>query len=91
MKIARLAATTFLIVAWVAPAAAEFVPFIKKPKAMGQRLSTVSTFKSGPRIFCQGNCSAGAPMVHWECHGSIVDTVCAIVCRPIPRGECRNF
>ena len=91
MKIASLTAAAFLAAVSVAPAVAQDPKFIKKPKAMGAKVSTVSTFHSGARIFCQGNCSAGAPMVHWECPGSIVDTACAIVCRPIPRAGCRNF
>jgi|KBSSwiStaDraftv2_1062776.scaffolds.fasta_scaffold275968_2 hypothetical protein len=91
MKIASLAAAAFLTAASVVPAVAEYAPFIKKPKVLGDRVSTVTTFRSGPHIFCQGNCSAGAPLVHWECPGSIVDTACAIVCRPIPRGDCRSF
>ena len=91
MKIANLAAAAFLTVALAAPAVAQDAKFIKKPKAMGARVATVTTFHSGAHIFCQGNCSAGAPMVHWECKGSIVDTACALVCRPVPRAGCRNF
>ena len=91
MKIASLIVVTFFAAASVMSAAAEPAPFIKKPKALGAKVNTVTMFKSGPHIFCQGRCSDGVPFSHWECQGSIVDTMCALVCRPIPRGECRHF
>ena len=89
MKIASLIVGTLFAAASVVPAAAE--PFIKKLKVLGTKVSTVTMFKSGPHIFCQGRCSDGVPFSHWECQGSIVDTMCALVCRPVPRPGCRAF
>ena len=91
MRIASLAVAAFLAGASVVPAGAEYATFMKKPKVLGAKVSTVMTFSSGPHIFCKGRCSDGAAFEHWECPGSIVDTACALVCRPIPRPGCRAF
>ena len=91
MRIASLTLVAFFAVASAVPAVAEYATFMNKPKELGARVSTVMTFSSGPHIFCKGRCSDGAAFEHWECPGSIVDTACALVCRPIPRPGCRSF
>lgn len=90
MRIVRLIIAVLFATVSI-PAVARDADFIKRPKALGKKMSIVHTFTSGTHINCRGSCSNGAQWDYWECPGSIVDTFCTFTCRPVPRAGCGNF
>src|SRR5258708_7676558 len=98
MRIASLTVVALFAVASVAPAAAqEQAAFIKKPKVLGSKESTVTTYRairdnnsSGSSINCSGRCFSDGGMRYWQCKGTHADVMCHLSCSPPPpRGECR--
>ena len=92
MRIASLTALAFFATATVVPAVAEQATPIKKPKVLGERISTVTTYQAGSHINCQGRCSPGAGWEYWQCKGTHADVKCFVDCRgPAPHGQCVPF
>jgi|HubBroStandDraft_4_1064222.scaffolds.fasta_scaffold1374040_2 uncharacterized membrane protein len=98
MRIASLAVGAFLAVASIVPAAAEVqADFIKKPKALSGKMSTVTSYKAGPNdsssgssISCSGTCNSDGHTRYWTCMGTHADVACHLTCSP-PRGGCLPF
>src|SRR5258708_821976 len=93
MRIASLALVALFAVASVAPAAAaeEQATFIKKPKVLGSKESTVTTHRakrdndsSGSSISCSGRCFSDGGTRYWTCKGTHADVVCHLSCSPPP-------
>jgi hypothetical protein len=82
-------------VASVGAAAAE-TPFIKQPKVMGSKISSVTGFQlrkpdnSGTTINCRGTCFSTGRTFHWQCTVQPNEIGhCSLHCSPPPaRGEC---
>ena len=102
MKALKIVVLTIALfaVASVAPAAAqEQATFIKKPKALGGKESTVTTYRamqdnnsSGSSINCSGTCFSDGVTRHWTCNGSHADVMCQLRCSPPPpKGRCLAF
>lgn len=81
----------------VVPVLAQEQPtFIKKPKMLGTKESTVTTYRAGgegksvgPSINCSGICFSDGVTRYWQCKGTHADTFCHLRCSPPPpRGEC---
>ena len=92
MRIASLAAVAFFATASLVPAVAEQATPIKKPKVLGERISTVTTYETGSHINCQGKCSKDAGYEYWQCKGTHSDVRCFVDCTaPTPHGQCVPF
>src|SRR5262249_51232626 len=92
MRIASLIAAAFFAAASIVPTVAEQATFIKKPKALGEKISTVITYGTRSRRNCQGRCSKGAGWDYWQCKGTSEDMTCFIDCtEPSPHGQCKPF
>jgi len=94
MRIASLAVAALFAAASVLPATAEQAAFIKKPKALGSKMSTVETYggDQGGVINCRAACFNDGGWRYWQCKGSHADTMCQLRCSPPPpRGECVGF
>ena len=96
LTIASLTLGLVVSLAWIAPpaAAADDAPFVKKPRAMGSKVSTVSGFraKKGDGVFmnCSGRCANGRTL-HWQCEitPDIIQMHCGLRCSPPPaQGRC---
>ncbi len=98
MRIASLALVALFAVVSVAPAAAEEqATFIKKPKVLGSKESTVTSYRargdnnsSGSSISCSGTCFSDGVTRYWTCKGTHADVVCHLSCSP-PKGGCLPF
>lgn len=89
MRITNLIALTFVAVALVVPAVAKQATPIKKPKVLGERITTVTTYEAGSHINCQAKCSPNAGYEYWQCKGTHSDVRCFVDCRaPAPHGQC---
>ena len=92
----------FILVALVAVGSAvpvlaqEQSTFIRKPKVLGSKESTVTTYRAGgdgksigASIICSGVCFSDGVTRYWQCKGTHADTFCHLRCSPPPpRGEC---
>jgi hypothetical protein len=90
MRIASLALVALLAVASFGPASAEDAAFIAKPKLLGNKESTVTTYSSGSSINCSGTCFSDGVTRHWTCQGTHADVMCQLRCSP-PKGGCLPF
>lgn len=84
-----------LAVASIAGAAAQS-PFVAKPKVMGGKVSTVTSFQmrkpdnTGTILNCRGTCFATGRTFHWQCDVPL-NTIghCSLRCiPPPPEGRC---
>jgi hypothetical protein len=94
MRIASIALLALFAVASFEPASAEDATFIKKPKALGSKDSTVTTYQatSGSSINCSGTCFSDGVTRHWTCKGTHADVMCQLRCAPPPpKGGCLPF
>jgi len=93
MRIASLTIIAILVAAM--PAVAEEATLIKKPKALGTKKSTLTSYESrqgGPHINCQGICFGDGRTLHWQCKGTHADVACSLKCFPPPPvPECLPF
>jgi hypothetical protein len=96
LTIASLTVGLIVSIACIAPppaiaAAAEKSEFIKKPKVMGSKVSTVTGFRakkgdgSGFFMNCSGRCGNGATL-RWRCEiaPDIIQMHCGLHCSPPP-------
>jgi hypothetical protein len=96
MRVAGLTIAALFAVTSVVAVAAEQATFIKKPKVLGTKVSTVTTYEiggesssSGPSINCSGTCFSDGGTHYWHCKGTHADVFCHLVCSPPPaHGEC---
>ncbi len=98
MRIANVILAALICTAVVGTAAAqEQGVFIKKPKVLGKKDSTVTTYQAkkadenSPGLFidCSGMCFGDGVTRYWKCKGTHADVVCRLRCRPPPpKGEC---
>jgi hypothetical protein len=98
MRIPILILIGLFAISSVAPALGQEQPtFMKKPKVLGIKESTVTTFRAsgdnqsiGASINCRGTCFSDGVTRYWQCKGTHADVMCHIRCSPPPpRGECR--
>jgi hypothetical protein len=97
MKTGSLAILAFFAAATV-PALADQATFIKKPKGLAGKMSTVTTYRGdgggggGSVINCSGACFSDGGTRYWQCKGTHADVACFLSCSPPPpRGECHPF
>jgi hypothetical protein len=94
MTIAQLTAlVAFVSIVMLVPADAQQATFMKKPKALGAKLSTVETRAStdGSHFMCRGKCDPASPWGYWRCDGTPSTVICVLSCVPIPKPECVAF
>jgi hypothetical protein len=94
MSVARLTTVlAFVSTISLVPALAEDATFIKKPKTLGAKVSTVETRATpgGSHFMCRGKCDPAAPWGYWQCEGSPSNVICVLSCVPIPKPECVAF
>ncbi len=94
MTIARLPTlAAFVVAVSLVPAVAQQATFIKKPKVLGNTISTIVTHASndGSHFMCQGKCDPAAPWGYWRCEGTPSTVRCVLRCIPIPQPECVPF
>src|SRR5689334_16545529 len=91
MRIASMALVALLAIASFGPVSAEEAAFIEKPKVLGSKESTVTTFRtkrdntsSGSSINCSGKCFSDGVTRHWTCKGTHADVICHLSCSPRP-------
>ena len=93
MRIATVILAALVSTALVGTAAAqEEGVFIKRPKVLGKKESTVTTYQArkgdenspGSFIDCSGRCPNDAATRYWKCKGTHVDVTCSLRCRPPP-------
>jgi hypothetical protein len=98
MRIPVLILMGLFAISSVAPALGQEQPtFMKKPKVLGSKESTVTTYRAsgdnqstGASINCSGTCFSDGVTRYWQCRGTHADVMCHIRCSPPPpRGECR--
>jgi hypothetical protein len=90
----RLSAVLLCAIAMALSAAAkaEDVEFTKKPKVMGNKISTVTSYRlqatSGTIIHCSATCFSDGITRHWQCEETPPDIIhCSLSCNP-PKGRC---
>ena len=84
--IANLAILTLFAITSAVPAAEEQATFIKRPKVLGSKESTVTTYGAtgGSSINCSGRCFSGGGTHYWTCKGTHADVICHLSCSPPP-------
>ena len=95
MTIARLTTiVAFVATVSLVPAVAEQATFIKRPKTLGPRISTIITHatQDGSHFMCQAKCDPAAPYGYWQCEGTPSTVRCVLHCGPgKPQPECVHF
>src|ERR1700686_1366325 len=91
MRIASIALVALFAIASFGRASAEEATFIEKPKVLGSKESTVTTYRakpdknsSGSSINCSGVCFSDGVTRHWTCKGTHADVICHLSCSPPP-------